>query len=172
METSLKAIVTALFATLHTIIFTRTNPDTGETYDDKQLVALIMSTFADVRIKYTAAKDAADKEDADVKTKREAANKAANAKFMALLENALKGDKPASWAVSYREMMATAHPAGGDKKALSEIVTLHDDMITVLSLMGKVNPTFAGIDTRIPKLQTKGRPAGSKNKAKAETPSA
>lgn len=164
----------ALYATMQMVLAMRMHPLTGETeMKPERIRELVLATFAEVRRVYSEALKAANDEPADVKTKREAAHKAASAKFTALYETALSQKTPASWALAYRDMTATKSPAGGDKEMLKEVKEMHDKYRESLDAFAYTHPILSDWDKAISRLETKGRPAGSTNKpkeTKAEAP--
>lgn len=163
--------IRTLIGYMHTVIAAGMHPLTGEmTMNEERKRSVVRDTFTMIREAH-AAIVAASVETDDVRTKRESAHKVATAKFVALYEAALQQKNVPAWAIAYRDMTASAKPAGGDKETASEIQKLHDvqlKMITETFLV--TNPWLAGIDSDITRVGTKGRPAGSRNKAKDETP--
>lgn len=168
--------IVALISAMHGAIAMRMLPATGESnMSDERVKALISDTFRMIREAHATVL-AASQESDEVKAKREKAHKEAATKFAALLESALSQKTPPAWAVAYNAMATTAKPEGGDKNLANEIQKAHDDQRKlVVEAFAITNPFLAGADEWIPRLGTKGRPAGSRNKPKdevAETPAA
>lgn len=161
--------ILALIGAMHGAIAMRMLPASGEmNMSDDRVKALVSDTFAAIREAH-AAIIAASVETDEVKAVREKAHKEAATKFAALLESALSQKTPPSWAVAYNAMATTAKPVGGDKATADEIQKLHDKQRNlIVEAFAVTNPYLAGADEWIPRLGTKGRPAGSRNKAKDE----
>ena len=166
------AFIRALIGLMHSAIAAGMHPLTGEmTMTDERKRSLVVDTFAAIREAYAAVVKASE-ETTEVKTKRESAHKKHSAEFAGLLEAALSQKTPPKWATVYRDMTATAKPAGGDRETANEIQSLHDAQRKMLTETFIVtNPWLAGIDEVLPRLGTKGRPAGSRNKPKDESDS-
>lgn len=163
--------IVALIGAMHGAIAMRMLPASGETaMSDERVKAVIADTFRLIREAH-AAIIAASAETEEVRTKREASHKKYATQFVALLDNELAKAKPAQWAVMYREMTRTAKPVGGDKDTANAIQKHHDDQRKlIVEAFAVTNPYLADAEGWIPRLGTKGRPAGSRNKDKAEVP--
>jgi hypothetical protein len=163
--------VHSLIATMHVVLAMRMHPLTGETdIAPARVREIVLATFAAIRDAYSTVKEAAEKEDDDVKTKRLASHKEASANFTAQLEAALKVSNPPKWAIAYRDMLATAHPAGGDSSLAKEIKELHDGQRKALEAFAVMHPVLTDWEKAVPKVETKGRPAGSRNAPKVDAP--
>lgn len=162
--------IRTLIGYMHTVIAAGMHPLTGEMdMPEDRRRAIVADTFAMIRSAY-AAIVAASQEDAETKTKREAAHKVATAKFAGLLESAFSQKSVPAWAIAYREMDTTSRPAGGDKETAVEVQKMHDTQLRMITETFLVtNPWLAGIETEINRVSNRGRQPGSRNKPKAET---